>query len=201
VGLLITTASNSVTGNTIGFNSTAGVQITGTSATGNTLTGNLIGTNSTGANLGNALGVSVSGASNTIGGTAAGAGNTIAYNTGDGVQVNGAAATGNLISRNLIFSNTGLGIDLLGGANGGIATPTVLAVASVANLTTIDYKLTGTATQTYTVEFFASSTLGSPAAQFLGTVTTPALTTSPQSFTATFNLASPIPSGQTSRRR
>src|SRR5271157_3939012 len=178
---------NLISGNTI-----AGVSIAGTAL----VQGNLIGTDATGlVAKPNAVGVVITGSGSSVGGSAAGAGNTIAHNTGDGVQVSGAAATGDLISQNLIFSNTGLDIDLRGGANGRIATPTVLAVASVANLTTIDYQVTGTANQTYTVEFFASSSVSSPAAQFLGSVTTP-LSASPRSFTATFSLASPIPSGQ-----
>ncbi len=44
-------------GNTIGFSSSAGVSITGSSAKSNVLEGNFIGTNAAGANLGNALGV------------------------------------------------------------------------------------------------------------------------------------------------
>src|SRR5262249_3181958 len=53
----------------------------------------------------------------------------------------------------------------------------------VPNLTTIDYKVTGTVGQKYTVEFFASGVSGGPAAIFLGT-DTPTLTTATQAFTA-----------------
>ncbi len=77
------------------------------------------------------------------------------------------------------------------------AAPTVVAVASVANLTTIDFQVTGTVGQTYTVEFFASSATGaSPAFQFLGTAT-PTLTTSTQKFTDIITtLSVPLQSSQ-----
>jgi large repetitive protein len=80
--------------------------------------GNLIGTDASGANpLPNGInGVSIGGISqsdsNTIGGTTAGAGNVIAFNHGNGVTV--YSGTGNAISRNSIFSNGGLGVDLGG---------------------------------------------------------------------------------------
>ena len=41
------------------------------------------------------------------------------------------------------------------------------------------------------------TSLGSPAARYLGSVTTAALSASPQNFTANFALATPIPAGQT----
>ena len=47
------------------------------------------------------------------GAPAAGAGNTIAYNTSDGVALSSIAGTGNAVLGNAIFSNGGLGIDLL----------------------------------------------------------------------------------------
>ena len=53
---------------------------------------------------------------------------------------------------------------------------------------TIDYTVSGTVGQAYTVEFFASDSTGGPAAQFLGAVTTTPLTFTTQSFTASFQL-------------
>jgi hypothetical protein len=175
VGISVASANNTIGGlasaaaNTIGFNTVAGMSISGATATGNRIVGNFIGTNSAQGtlNLGNTLGVVVSSASNTIGGSANGAANTIADNAGDGIQVNGSSAMGNRISQNRIFSNGGLGIDLVGGANGGIAVPTNLAVVSIPNLTKVD--LTISSPGTYTVEFFAGSSLGGPAAVYLGT--------------------------------
>ncbi len=46
-----------------------------------------------------------------------------------------------------------------------------MAVESVPTLTTIDFSVTGTVGQSYTVEFFASSSVGSPAAEYLGSTT------------------------------
>ena len=43
--------------------------------------------------------------------------NIIAFNGGDGVQVDTPTATGNLITRNRIFANGGLGINLTNGGN------------------------------------------------------------------------------------
>ena len=93
-------------------NINCGVRIVGN---GNVVYGNLIGTNAAGtAGIANSgPGVRINGGSNnSIGGTAAGQGNTIAYNTDDGIQIESATSTGNVILGNSIFSNTGLGIDL-----------------------------------------------------------------------------------------
>jgi hypothetical protein len=120
----------------------------------------------------------VQSSNNTIGGTAAGAGNVIDGNTGNAVDI--ASGNGNAIRENLISSASGT--SLIVSANP--AKPEVDGVASVPNLTTIDYKVTGTVGQAYTVEFFASGASGSPAAIFLGTATTPPLTTATQPFTA-----------------
>ncbi len=81
----------------------------------NTVSGDFIGTNpAQGTGLGNGTGVYVSGSGNMIGGTAAAARNLIYGNTGVGVVVSGASATGDSIIGNHIYSNGGLGIDLGG---------------------------------------------------------------------------------------
>ena len=49
-----------------------------------------------------------------IGGTTAAARNLICNNTGTGVVVSGGSATGDSILKNHIYSNGGLGIDLVG---------------------------------------------------------------------------------------
>jgi hypothetical protein len=100
----------------------SGLVLHGTS--GITVQSNFIGTNRPGtAALGNALAgiVLENGAnSNTIGGAAAGAGNLISGNGGDGIELLGAATTGNLILGNQIgtdlhgtakVANIGNGID------------------------------------------------------------------------------------------
>ncbi len=90
------------------------------------MAGNDIGTDFTGeAAVPDALGVEIdSGASaNTIGGTAAGLGNVISGNLADGVQLNGATTTGNLVAGNQIgtdstgelpLGNAGAGVDIIG---------------------------------------------------------------------------------------
>ena len=98
VRLEATAGSNTIggtspgTGNFIGFNTAAGVEIASQAGTGNVLIGNFIGTNAAGALQGNGTGVIVSSAGNLIG--QAGAGNTIGGNTCAGVSISGAAASG-----------------------------------------------------------------------------------------------------------
>jgi len=88
----------------------------GTTGVGNMVQGNYIGTTKSGTgDLGNtADGVSiVNGSENSVGSARrAGASNKITYNGDDGVSVSGNTSTGNLILRNSMFSNGGLGIDL-----------------------------------------------------------------------------------------
>jgi hypothetical protein len=162
---------------------------------GNTITDDMIGTGTTGmaAGPGNTTGILINGSNNTIGGTAAQAGNIIAFNMNDAVHVMGG--TGNAIRENKIFQN-GSAIVVDPNANKNAAAVSIQAVASVPNLTTIDYTVMGSKNQAYTLDFFASTSAGSPAAQFLGTVTTPSLTSATQSFTATFPLATKLLNSQ-----
>ncbi|MBD2461131.1 DUF4347 domain-containing protein [Oscillatoria sp. FACHB-1407] len=98
--------------NIISGNNSSGVVIAD-SATGNEVLGNYIGTNAAGnVDLGNGLnGVFIiDAATNTVGGTAAGAGNLISGNNRNGVQIEGASATGNTVQGNFI------GTDLTGNA-------------------------------------------------------------------------------------
>src|SRR5208337_1966320 len=121
-------------------------------------------------------GIVVQSSNDTIGGV--GAGNTIHSNTGAAVDV--TSGTGNAIRQNLIFAN-GSAI-----VSPNQTAPSISAVASVFNLTTIDYSVTGTASGTnnmYTVEFFASTGLGSPAAEFLGSAMVSVSGTATQKFT------------------
>jgi hypothetical protein len=101
--------------NIIRDNTGNGVYVTAATTTGNVIQGNCIGTQSTCsvAAPNTVDGVAVTGAaiSTTVGGTAAGAGNTIAFNTGDGVDLTGAGVTDNIVTRNVMFLNTGLGIN------------------------------------------------------------------------------------------
>jgi hypothetical protein len=156
-------------GNIISGNYGAGVHIRNT--TGIVVQGNYIGTNAAGVALGNnADGVSIdNGATNnTIGGAAAG--NVIAFNARDGVRVLGATTTGNTISRNSIYSNSALGIDLgvdgvtLNDSAGHVGPnnfqdfPTLTAAGVLGSNTLVLGSLKGTANTAYSVEFFANTT-------------------------------------------
>ena len=94
--------------NIISGNYLRGVQVAGTSEL---VEGNYIGTDITGlVGLGNGLipgyaGVYVSAANNTIGGTVAGAGNVIDDSGTEGIRIDTAVATGNLIAGNEIGVN------------------------------------------------------------------------------------------------
>ena len=92
-------------GNVISSDFNDGVLISGAGATGNLVQGNMIGIDITGTQyIGNYVnGVEIDGgADNTIGGTAPGAGNVISGNSGDGVLISGAGATGDLVQGNMI---------------------------------------------------------------------------------------------------
>lgn len=82
---------------------------------------NLIGTQADGVSpLGNAIhGILMNGAAtgNIVGNSLPANANTIAYNAGNGVMIALAAASGNQVINNSIFSNVGLGIDI---ANDGV---------------------------------------------------------------------------------
>ena len=83
--------------NVFGFNSTAGLQIAGQN---NVVIGNLFGTNPSRANLGNAIGVTVGGQSNTIGGASAGAANVFGFNSTEGLEISGSGASANVVLGN-----------------------------------------------------------------------------------------------------
>ncbi len=110
--------------NIISGNDDDGVVLNG-GANGTAIRGNYIGTDASGqGDLGNGdEGVVVNDATNTaVGGNSASAANTLAFNAGDGVDVNGPSdgssgdpGTGNSILRNSVFDNGELGIDLDGG--------------------------------------------------------------------------------------
>ena len=133
-------SNNSIGGSTAGErnvisgNIPFGVFIEDGGTNGNTVKGNYIGTDAAGtAAIPNETGVFIwNGArNNTIGGTAAGAGNTIAFNTLDGVHVEGAGAIGNTIRGNSIHSNGARGIDNFNGGNAELAPPVITGFGSV----------------------------------------------------------------------
>jgi parallel beta-helix repeat protein len=110
--------------NLISSNNGNGVDIRDNGTMTNTVSGNYIGTDVSGSQpLPNDLtGVYVGdGAShNTVGDS-----NTIAFNGGDGVQVQGNSSLGNTITHNSIYSNTEQGIYLGDGGNTELAAPVI----------------------------------------------------------------------------
>lgn len=133
----------------------------------NSIQGNFIGTNaSLAGNLGNSMfGVHVLFGQNTsIGASAA---NTIAFNGADGVYLPNDASQGSRVSKNAIFSNGDLGIDLGNngvtpndagdpdsGPNGLQNFPILSSVGSNGVQTRFVGSLNSEANQTYRIEFF-----------------------------------------------
>ena len=94
-----------------------------------------------------------------------GPGNVIVHSVYfDGVVVDGAGTISNTITQNSIYGNDGMGIDLVGGANGGI-TPSVILTASG----WVD--VVGTACAGCTVEVFASSDTDGEGETYIGSAT------------------------------
>ena len=153
-----------------------GIRFESAGTSGNVVAGNYVGTNAAGtAALANSTGITfVSGATNNlVGGTAAGVGNLIAFNSGDGVQIQTGAGVGNAVLANSIHSNgttaAHLGIDL--GADGVTANDTNDADTGANNLqnfpvltsavvsggnTAVTGTLNSTASTVFTVEFFSN---------------------------------------------
>ncbi len=118
---LVTAAGNQVLDNVISGNLSGGVAISAAGADNNVVQGNKIGVGADGVTAvgngttpsegGGGPGVGIyQGDGNQIGGLAAGDTNTIAYNGGNGLQVQ--EGVGNRIRGNSIYSNGALGIDL-----------------------------------------------------------------------------------------
>ena len=212
VGGLVAGARNIISGNTIG------IQIGG-NTTGqvgaNLIQGNFIGLNQAGSALPNtAEGIRIDNstinppANNVIGGTAAGAANTIAFNGGPGVFVSSGSADS--IRGNSIFSNAGLGIDLLPsgpsandqgdadiGANNRQNFPVLTSLTPAANPTTIVGTLNSTANTTFTIDFYTNTTCdpsgSGEGAQYLASM---AVTTAADGNGAiNFTLGSPLAAG------
>src|SRR5262249_8793037 len=131
--------------------------------------------------LGNLGGIMINGPGNTVGGTASGAGNIIAFNgtmcaspNDIGVAVTGDVAINNAILGNSIFSNGGLGIDLVGNDTGpGGETPNdhcdvdsgpndlqnypiITSVTSSGGNVTISGTLDSVASTSFDIEFFSN---------------------------------------------
>ena len=136
----------------------------------NLVQGNYIGTDVNGTSaISNGIGVALMGSGNSIGGTSNEAGNTIAYNDGPGVGVR--ERTGNAVLSNSIFSNAGLGIDLIPdgptandpgdgdtGANNLQNFPVLTSAKGRSFSMTIEGQLNSTANTDFRLEFFANET-------------------------------------------
>jgi hypothetical protein len=136
-------------------------------AKANVVQGNLIGTDVTGkANLGNSadgVAITFDCDSNTIGESATNAPNVIAFNGNDGVNVD-TNSTMDTISRNSIFGNASLGINLIRGTGEGNNFEPAPVLTSYTKLTSgsiqTGWTLSAAASTSFTLEFFASA-LGS----------------------------------------
>jgi len=185
--------------------------------------GNRVGTTADGKGaLGNGGdGVAVTaGFDNLIGdGTPSGS-NTIAFNGDDGVEVFSISSTGNEISRNSIFSNVGLGIDLVGqgespstnvftpndpgdadeGPNNLQNKPLINSAKTVSGKTTIQGQLDSIpkldgVVQTYTIEFYSNPQDTNEGKKFFGEKS---ITTSVDGLrTFTFSPTTAVSVGQT----
>jgi hypothetical protein len=173
-----TPPGNLISGNIGG----AGVILFSPTAQGHLIEGNIIGADITGTQpLGNFPGgIQINGPDNTVGGTDTNARNIIAFNGGGtpmcnaanaGVQVHNSGAINNAILGNSIFSNAGLGIDLVfdgdqnciepndncdvdTGPNNLQNYPVIAAVFSGGGSTNIQGSLNSAPSTTFRVEFF-----------------------------------------------
>ena len=100
--------------NTVGFND-GGIVLLGSIA-GTKVVGNLVGTNAAGDRLGNITSgiLVISSSIVSVGGSVSNEGNTISFN-GTGIRVDNPSAVAALLG-NAIATNSGLGIDLVGGS-------------------------------------------------------------------------------------
>ena len=208
-----TPPGNLISGNNGNFGVFLGSDVSGT-----LIQGNIIGADITGTQpLGNTIGISIVGHDNTIGGTVSGARNIIAFNgtmcaapNFIGVSVAGDTSINNAILGNSIFSNGGLGIDLLGGTQGtcGVTAndncdvdtgpnnlqnyPVVTSVTSGGGNTNIQGSLNSTANTTFRVEFFDNAQCHSSGngqgETFIGSADIP----TDGSCNATINVALPV---------
>jgi len=156
-------------GNVIGGNNGEGVELE--NANGNVVQGNRIGVAFNGAEIRNAgNGVLLNNASDTvIGGVVAARGNVIARNSGRGITLLNNTSQRNLFRANSIFANGNLGIDLFNngrtlndpgdadtGPNGFQNFPELTGAITEAAATQVMGTFNGAASETFTLEFFAS---------------------------------------------
>ena len=163
--------------NIISANGRSGIHISGNPSTApNFIKGNYLGPDKNGNKiLGSTqeygLYLTGSASGNNIGGAgdSSSQGNTIAFNTVDGIYIDGASSHYNLISRNLIYDNNGNGIELNYGSNqGNDGKPKPIVILAD------DLSISGTGSPTDSIEIFSSRNANDPlcnkAEVYLGTV-------------------------------
>ncbi len=171
-------SNDSAEGNVISGNA-IGIVLQGSGTSSNIIAGNWIGTDASGTlnrgNTSDGIRIEVSAANNTIGGTSTGAGNIIAFNGRDGVRVESTAGNGNAILGNAIYSNTNLGINLVGGTENGFGVtsndtgdgdlganglqnlPVLSSAGAAATSLRVQGSLNSIASRTFRIEVFAST--------------------------------------------
>jgi hypothetical protein len=216
-GVVVESASDTTLGGTtaasrnlISANGESGVFLI--NAQGTRVLGNRVGTTASGTGaLGNDQeGVAVAASNNHLGDGTSGGSNTIAFNGSDGVRI--LTGSANAISRNSVFSNGGLGIDLSGGvedAAGNTANdpgdadtgvnnlqnkPVLSSAKNTSSATTVSGKLNSSPAKTFAVQFF-SNPAGEEGKKYIGQklVTTDAS----GNVSFTFKPASKVATGQT----
>ena len=150
--------------------------------------GNKFGTNATGTAaftyLYPPIYVGSGGDNAVIGGPAPGDANVIVNSGTDGIYIE-EVVSGVTISRNVIHSNAGRGIELVGSANHGLPSPTVTGASLSAGGLAVSGTLAATANTTFTVEVFANPTGGDEGQVFLGTASVTTDAAGKGSFAAT----------------
>jgi hypothetical protein len=146
-------------GNVVSGNYSYGFYIVNPTTTGNWIQGNDIGTDATGTNaLPNFIGLIIfGGATNNIIGLkpdGSGTDNQIAFNNGDGVQVGDTNTAGIAIRGNSIFSNGGLGIDLVNDGNHLQNYPVITNAFAYASSTIVSGILNSLANSTFFVDVY-----------------------------------------------
>jgi hypothetical protein len=204
-GIFVMSANNTIGGtvpkarNVISGNGNVGVYLYQPGATNNHIEGNYIGTDITSnIAIANNTGVLINqGASNNfIGGDNVAARNLIFGNTGSGVNIQGSASTGNLVFSNSIFENGGLGIDLQSGANNLQSAPVLTDVESSGGI--INGTLNSISGTAFTIQFFSNTVIDlsnyGEGETFLGSES---VTTNESGFTdISHTLSSQLPVGQ-----
>ncbi len=197
IGGTATGAGNVISGNN------RGIVITGAGSLNNLVQGNFIGTDLTATHVINnqidGVQLTLGASSNTIGGLATGAGNTIAFNAGEGVDLDDG--TGNAILTNSIFSNNapgGILLNPVNNANDLQPAPVITAVLPNGASSVVQGTLTAAANTTYNVQFF-SNAAKDPSGFGQGqtfALTAPVTTNAQGKATFSLNLPGGVSSGQ-----